>query len=172
MEKQDKIAFNWKNAGIVAGVLVLFVAGFFAVISMKLPVPGENDNSELLNFDDVGPEEVGGSGEEVSELKVEDIQVGDGEEVTGGNKVTVNYTGTLVDGTQFDSSYDRGEPFTFNLGAGDVIQGWDMGIAGMKIGGKRKLTIPPTLAYGERGSGSAIPPNSTLIFEVELLEIE
>jgi len=86
-------------------------------------------------------------------------------------EVTVHYTGTLTDGTKFDSSVDRGEPFTFNLGAGEVIEGWDKGFAGMKVGGKRKLTIPSDMAYGERGAGASIPPNSTLIFEVELLKV-
>lgn len=106
------------------------------------------------------------------ELKIEDIKVGDGAEAVSGKKVTVNYSGTLVDGTKFDSSYDRGEPFSFNLGAGEVIKGWDMGVSGMKVGGKRKLTIPSSLAYGETGAGGLIPPNATLIFEVELLGVE
>lgn len=108
----------------------------------------------------------------VEELKIEDLVVGTGIEAVAGKSVTVNYSGTLVDGTKFDSSYDRGTPFTFNLGAGEVIQGWDKGIAGMKVGGKRKLTIPPNLGYGAQGAGSTIPPNATLIFEVELLKIE
>lgn len=110
--------------------------------------------------------------ETVNELKIDDIKIGTGAEATSGKKVTVHYSGTLVDGTKFDSSYDRGTPFTFDLGAGEVIQGWDLGVEGMKIGGKRKLTIPSELGYGERGAGSAIPPNATLIFEVELLKVE
>lgn len=105
------------------------------------------------------------------ELITEDIITGTGEEAVVGKKVTVNYKGTLTDGTQFDSSYDRGEQFSFALGTGQVIEGWDQGVAGMKVGGKRKLTIPPELGYGSRGTGG-IPPNSTLIFEVELLEVE
>jgi FKBP-type peptidyl-prolyl cis-trans isomerase len=105
-------------------------------------------------------------------LKIEDIKVGTGAEAVSGKKITVNYSGTLTDGTKFDSSYDRGEPFSFNLGAGEVIQGWDKGFAGMKIGGKRKLTIPPELGYGANGAGGVIPPNATLIFEVELLKVE
>lgn len=104
-------------------------------------------------------------------LKIEDEVVGTGPEAVSGKKVTVNYTGTLVDGTKFDSSYDHGVPFTFNLGAGQVIAGWDQGVAGMKVGGKRKLTIPPALGYGAQSAGS-IPPNSTLIFEVKLLGVE
>jgi FKBP-type peptidyl-prolyl cis-trans isomerase len=108
----------------------------------------------------------------MEELKIEDIKVGTGTEAVSGKKITVNYSGTLTDGTKFDSSYDRGEPFSFNLGAGEVIQGWDKGFAGMKIGGKRKLTIPSELGYGANGAGGVIPPNATLIFEVELLKVE
>ncbi len=105
-------------------------------------------------------------------LKIEDQTVGTGAEAVSGKRITVNYSGTLTDGTKFDSSYDRGEPFTFNLGAGEVIQGWDQGFAGMKVGGKRKLTIAPELGYGASGAGGVIPPNATLVFEVELLKVE
>ncbi|MCW2743418.1 MAG: peptidyl-prolyl isomerase, FKBP-type peptidyl-prolyl cis-trans isomerase FkpA [Blastococcus sp.] len=104
-------------------------------------------------------------------LQIEDLQVGTGDEATAGRPVTVHYRGTLTNGTKFDASYDRGEPFTFHLGAGQVIKGWDQGVAGMKVGGKRKLTIPPALGYGARGAGNVIPPNSTLVFEVELLKV-
>jgi FKBP-type peptidyl-prolyl cis-trans isomerase len=104
-------------------------------------------------------------------LKVEDVQIGTGDVAAAGKKVTVHYTGTLTDGTKFDSSVDRNQPFTFTLGAGEVIQGWDQGVAGMKVGGKRKLTIPPSLGYGSRATGP-IPANSTLIFDVELLKVE
>lgn len=108
----------------------------------------------------------------MQELKSEDIKVGTGIEAVAGKRVTVNYKGTLTDGTKFDSSYDRGTPFSFNLGAGEVIKGWDQGVVGMKIGGKRKLTIPSSLGYGSRGAGAVIPPNATLVFEVELLGVE
>lgn len=104
-------------------------------------------------------------------LQIEDIVVGDGEEATAGNTVTVHYTGWLTNGTKFDSSVDRGRPFQFPLGGGRVIAGWDQGVAGMKVGGKRKLTIPPELGYGARGAGGVIPPNATLVFEVELLGV-
>jgi FKBP-type peptidyl-prolyl cis-trans isomerase len=107
----------------------------------------------------------------MNELTIEDLVVGTGEEAVSGKMITVNYKGTLTNGTQFDSSYDRGQPFSFNLGAGEVIQGWDQGFSGMKVGGKRKLTIPPSLGYGSRDLGT-IPSNSTLIFEVELLKVE
>ncbi|MCL4382628.1 MAG: FKBP-type peptidyl-prolyl cis-trans isomerase [Patescibacteria group bacterium] len=105
-------------------------------------------------------------------LVIEDLKVGDGLEATNGKKVTVHYAGTLTDGEKFDSSYDRGTPFAFNLGQGEVIKGWDVGVLGMKVGGKRKLKIAPNLGYGERGAGGVIPPNATLIFEVELLKVE
>lgn len=108
---------------------------------------------------------------QISKLETEDLQVGDGQEAKSGDVVKVHYTGTLTDGTVFDSSKDRGQPFTFTLGAGQVIQGWDLGFEGMRVGGRRKLTIPPELGYGERGVPGAIPANATLVFEVELLEI-
>jgi FKBP-type peptidyl-prolyl cis-trans isomerase len=107
----------------------------------------------------------------MSDLQIEDIKQGNGTEATSGQKVTVHYVGTLTNGNKFDSSRDRGQGFSFVLGAGKVIKGWDQGVAGMKIGGLRKLTIPPHLAYGERGFGNVIPPNSTLVFEVELLSV-
>jgi FKBP-type peptidyl-prolyl cis-trans isomerase len=108
-----------------------------------------------------------------SGLKIEDLKEGKGDAAKKGDTVEVHYTGWLKkDGTKFDSSLDRKEPFSFKLGAGQVIKGWDEGVAGMKIGGKRKLTIPPELAYGKRGAGKAIPPDAELVFEVELLNIK
>jgi FKBP-type peptidyl-prolyl cis-trans isomerase len=107
-----------------------------------------------------------------SGLQYEDIIIGDDAEAKAGDTVSVHYTGWLVDGTKFDSSKDRRQAFEFPLGAGRVIKGWDEGVAGMKVGGTRKLTIPPELGYGVRGAGGVIPPNATLIFEVELLEIK
>lgn len=104
-------------------------------------------------------------------LMKDDVKVGSGAEATPGKTVTVHYVGTLTNGSKFDSSRDRGQGFTFRLGAGQVIQGWDQGVAGMKVGGVRKLTIPPELGYGSRGFPPVIPPNSTLVFEVELLDV-
>ena len=112
------------------------------------------------------------NGANMNELKIEDLKVGDGAEAKAGQNVTVHYVGTLTDGTKFDASTDRNEPFTFKLGAGQVIKGWDQGVAGMKVGGKRRLTIPPSMGYGARGAGGVIPPNATLIFEVELLGVK
>ncbi len=105
-------------------------------------------------------------------LQIEDLTPGTGPEAKAGKTVTVHYVGTLTDGKKFDSSRDRGQGFTFRLGAGQVIKGWDQGVAGMKVGGLRKLTIPPELGYGREGFPGAIPPNATLIFEVELLEVK
>ena len=104
-------------------------------------------------------------------LQIEELKIGTGAEAKAGKHVTVHYVGTLTNGKKFDSSRDRGEGFDFNLGAGEVIQGWDQGVAGMKVGGMRKLTVPAELGYGARGFPPVIPPNSTLIFEVELLEV-
>ncbi len=104
-------------------------------------------------------------------LQIEDIEVGGGDEAIAGKRVEVHYTGCLTDGTKFDSSLDRGQPFGFQLGAGQVIKGWDQGVAGMKVGGKRKLTIPSKLGYGAKGSPPKIPANAALVFDVELLEV-
>ncbi|WP_310446788.1 FKBP-type peptidyl-prolyl cis-trans isomerase [Thiobacillus sp.] len=107
----------------------------------------------------------------MSELIIEDLVVGTGDTATAGQTVVVHYTGWLTNGTKFDSSLDRNDPFDFKLGMGRVIAGWDQGVAGMQVGGKRKLTIPPQLGYGERGAGGVIPPNATLVFDVELLAV-
>lgn len=107
-----------------------------------------------------------------SALIVEDLVLGEGDEAQPGQQVTVHYTGWLNDGSVFDSSKRRNDPFDFHLGAGQVIRGWDLGVEGMRVGGTRKLTIPPDLAYGARGAGGVIPPQATLVFEVELLAVE
>jgi len=104
-------------------------------------------------------------------LIIEDLSVGEGDEAVAGKHVTVHYSGWLTNGSKFDSSLDRNDPFDFPLGRGQVIRGWDEGVAGMKVGGKRRLTIPPEMGYGARGAGGVIPPNATLVFEVELLAV-
>ena len=118
-------------------------------------------------------EQTGSSPEITTEsgLKYVELVVGTGREAAAGNHATVHYTGWLTNGTKFDSSVDRRDPFSFPIGAGKVIRGWDEGVAGMKVGGKRKLTIPPQLGYGARGAGGVIPPNATLVFDVELLKV-
>jgi FKBP-type peptidyl-prolyl cis-trans isomerase FkpA len=107
-----------------------------------------------------------------SGLKYDDLVEGDGAVAAAGQQVSVHYSGWLTDGSKFDSSIDRNQPFSFSLGRGMVIRGWDEGVAGMKVGGKRRLTIPPQLGYGAQGAGGVIPPHATLVFEVELLDVQ
>lgn len=176
-----------KKSLIVTISLVLLVA-VGAYFVFKIPSPNVNQEFQEDSISDsIGESETDTLGIETSsvsadtivsdqsnmndKLEIVDEIVGNGIVATSGKSVTVNYVGTLTDGTKFDSSYDRNEPFTFNLGAGEVIKGWDEGVTGMKVGGKRKLTIPPSLGYGSNDLG-IIPPNSTLIFEVELLDVK
>lgn len=140
---------------VVLIIIILFV-GFYYINS--------NNNTE----DTVTEENE--ETKEVTELQIEDIQLGTGQEAQAGDVLSVHYTGTLLDGTKFDSSVDRGQPFQFQLGAEQVIQGWEEGFAGMRVGGTRRLVIPPHLAYGAT-ERPGLPANSTLIFDVELLEI-
>lgn len=156
--QEDKFGFlNILGYLLIIGVFTFGV--IYLLKSYKAPVAG---NQELVQNNDMD-----------QELKTEDLVVGKGVEAVSGKEVTVNYTGILTDGTKFDSSLNEGRtPFVFTLGAGDVIAGWDQGIVGMKVGGKRKLTIPSSLGYGPNGSPPVIPPNATLIFEVELLEVK
>jgi FKBP-type peptidyl-prolyl cis-trans isomerase len=143
------------------------VAGVVALIGAILVLPAEGDDK--VDSKDKKDEKVITT---KSGLKYVDEKVGTGAEAKDGNRVTVHYTGTLKDGKKFDSSLDRKQPFSFVLGARQVIKGWDEGVAGMKIGGKRKLIIPSDLAYGARGAGGVIPPNAELTFEVELLDVK
>lgn len=148
------------NKYVIFGIIAIVI---FGLATYTLLSPQKNSGSDAINLS----EDMATQGE----LVIEDTQIGTGSAIVEpGDDIVIHYRGTLTDGTVFDSSYDRGEPFQTTIGVGQVIQGWDEGVVGMKVGGKRKLTIPPNKAYGEQGVGS-IPPNSTLIFEVELLEI-
>jgi FKBP-type peptidyl-prolyl cis-trans isomerase FkpA len=147
---------------LLASVVLLLASAFAAAAAIQ--------EAKAMQPSDASP----AGGKEVitaTGLKYIDLKVGDGAEAKPGDTVKVHYTGWLTDGTKFDSSLDHGQPFTFKLGAGAVIKGWDQGVAGMKPGGKRKLVIPPELGYGQRGAAGVIPPGATLVFEVELLSI-
>ena len=136
---------------------------------MKSTENKNNENTNTNTMNNTGTKETG----EVKELKIEDLVIGTGAEAVAGKKISVLYKGTLVDGTVFDASSLHGNaPFEFTLGAGQVIGGWDQGFSGMKVGGKRRLTIPSDLGYGATGAGASIPPNAALIFEVELLGVK
>lgn len=151
-----------KQGWIVIAVALIIIIGLI-VIAQK----GGKEVSQPQTEINMDTPTASSSGE----LKIEDLQIGTGSAgVKIGDNISINYRGTLTDGTEFDSSYKRNQPFETQIGVGQVIQGWDQGVIGMKVGGKRKLTIPPELGYGSRGAGT-IPPNSTLIFEVELMGI-
>jgi FKBP-type peptidyl-prolyl cis-trans isomerase len=147
--------------------LTLALATLLTALPLAGPVLAQAPKEKAMEKPAEGTEVVTPSG-----LKYVDVKVGDGAEAKPGQVVDVHYTGWLTNGTKFDSSVDRGKPFSFKLGAGQVIEGWDKGVAGMKVGGKRKLTIPPGLGYGAQSVGGVIPPNSTLIFDVELLGVK
>lgn len=144
---------------LVAGISVAILAAVFGDVNAAPNTKEEKKDGKVITTK--------------SGLKYEELKVGDGKEAKEGSQVIVHYTGTLENGKKFDSSVDRGKPFgPINLGAGMVIKGWDEGLQGMKVGGKRKLIIPAKLGYGDRGAGEDIPPGATLIFEVELIEIK
>ncbi len=179
MEKRNlkpRIIFDWRNIGIVLGsgivILSIIAAIPYTFRYINRYFPRLNSQDAEINSDELEEDlsTASASANMMDNLKIEDIKEGNGAIAGDGDEVSVHYTGTLTNGKKFDSSVG-GEPFKFKLGAGDVIQGWDLGVIGMKVGGIRKLTIPSELGYGERGAGSSIPPNSTLIFEIELLNV-
>lgn len=144
---------------LIVGAVIIFASSLFIFGFIEFP-------SKEVNVT-IKPTQMNNN---QTELKIEDIQEGTGPEVKSGDTITIHYLGTLEDGTKFDSSYDRGEPFQTQIGVGQVIEGWDKGVIGMKVGGKRKLTIPASMAYGDRDL-PGIPAGSTLIFQVELVGI-
>lgn len=155
-------------------ILILILA--FLLFMDKTSTTNQTDDANQADGTDVAKEDLEAieealDVEDFDEFKIEDIEVGTGEEAKEGDTISVHYTGTLINGTKFDSSVDRGEPFEFTLGAGQVIQGWDEGFAAMKVGGKRKIEIPSSMGYGASGAGADIPPNAGLVFEVELVGI-
>ena len=176
MEQEQEevgVKFDWKNIIIVSWVVigVALIIGGLIFIAGKSSQKASTDEAVVESVSETPPATESANPINMEELKKEDIKLGTGEEAKPGDKVSVHYSGTLTDGTKFDSSIDRGTPFEFTIGEGSVIQGWEIGVTGMKVGGKRKLTIPPDLGYGSEGAGDDIPPNSTLVFEIELLEI-
>lgn len=144
---------------IVVVVIIAIAASAFLIYNSQKSTPAQTTSGgEMITT--------------ASGLQYEDLVIGEGAQAQSGDTVSVHYTGWLEDGTKFDSSLDRNQPFSFTLGMGEVIRGWDEGVAGMNGGGKRRLVIPPELAYGPQGAGGVIPPNATLIFEVELLDVQ
>ena len=165
-----------KKLVLLIGILIMVLAGFYITYTQGGNMTQKP--SQTLNLEGFGnatpaatPNPTSLPSSQPGGLVIEDIKIGEGTEVKSGDTVVIHYTGTLQNGEKFDSSVDRGQPFTTKIGVGEVIKGWDEGVLGMKVGGKRKLTIPPDLAYGSQANGP-IPANSTLIFDLELLEIK
>lgn len=159
-----------KKEWIAVGVGLVVISIFF--LSRTFIFSFLTSNTTSMNDSEQAMGAAANSTPGATSLMITDTVVGTGAEAVAGKKITVHYTGKLTNGQVFDSSVSRGEPFTFDLGANQVIQGWEQGFAGMKVGGKRTIVIPPTLGYGERGAGGVIPPNATLIFDVELLNVQ
>ncbi len=172
-ERAQRRAARLRNQRIVfglIGLLIIAALGYWAYTSFFAPsaaLPAASTDPASWDYPDTGSLTTTPSG-----LQYKDLIVGSGAEAQVGNAVTVDYAGYLTDKTKFDASIDRGKPFTFALGTGGVISGWDEGVQGMKVGGKRILVIPPALGYGSSGMGGVIPPNATLVFIVELLDVK
>ncbi|OIO05472.1 MAG: peptidylprolyl isomerase [Elusimicrobia bacterium CG1_02_63_36] len=149
----------------------VFAVAVLAAACVKKEETAPNTGANPFQKIEAAPMTDGNETTTPSGLKFVDYQVGSGESPAAGQNVSVHYTGTLTDGSKFDSSVDRGQPFEFKIGVGQVIKGWDEGVMSMKVGGKRKLIIPPNLGYGAAGAGGVIPPNATLLFDVELLDV-
>jgi FKBP-type peptidyl-prolyl cis-trans isomerase FkpA len=152
-----------QNVAVMMGIVALV-----AIMAMLSCAVSKDTSSGVTQNTSISQ----GTSQRDSQLRIEDLSIGTGPEAKVGDRISVHYTGWLADGAKFDSSRDRNEPFEFILGQGNVIEGWDKGVVGMKVGGKRKLVIPPQMAYGERGAGGIIPPNAVLTFEVELLAVQ
>jgi peptidylprolyl isomerase len=164
MKKNELITLG---VGIVIIVFLAWIGGAFSLFSTHT-----NSTTVMSKQGTSLPEVIGKNVSNDPKIQIIEVQQGSGAVSKNGSKVAVNYTGMLEDGTKFDSSYTRGTPIEFTLGAGEVIKGWDVGIAGMKIGGKRRLIINPEYAYGSAGAGGVIPPNATLVFDVELVGVK
>ncbi len=164
---------------VLIGIVILVILGVLTYIQIS-NTNSANTQSGQFNFPTPsnslkadGPAAAASSDATISaKLEIQDIKVGTGSAVKAGNTIKIHYTGTLTNGQKFDSSIDRGQPFETQIGVGKVIKGWDLGVVGMKTGGKRKLIIPPDMGYGAQGMGNVIPPNATLIFDLELLGIK
>lgn len=163
-----------KNKIIVGAVIVIILAvvGYFVFAPRSKPVYDSSSSSTQNMGQLQNNPQTASPATAITELIVEDISVGNGPAVKKGDTISINYLGTLTDGKKFDSSYDRGKPFETQIGMGQVIEGWDVGVIGMQVGGKRKLLIPSAMAYGAQGISGVIPPNAPLIFEVELVAIK
>lgn len=175
-------AFSKKNSSLASNAGNNLYSGEIGTVSNTNAAASNNTNSSVSNVNATSAANINLNSNTSltntnvnksapASLKIEDTKAGTGKVVKSGDTVTIHYSGTLANGTKFDSSYDRGQPFTTKIGVGDVIKGWDEGVVGMKVGGKRKLTIPPELGYGSNDLG-VIPPNSTLIFELELVDVK
>src|SRR4030043_1118981 len=155
---------------LIIGIIVALIVVLIGILVYR-DYASKSQSYPIGTLDSTPPTPSANAVTTASGLIYEDLKVGDGVTATSGDTVSVNYTGWLADGTKFDSSLDRGQPFEFTLGAGEVIPGWDEGVAGMRVNGTRLLVIPPTLGFGSSGAGSTIPPDATLTFEVQLIEI-